>query len=80
MGLSNSLVGISTSTEPTLYGPVCAGNAGVGLRRWSQVILAAVSGVAPETDRRGGRARVRDLKTRENDSVVVVSVYDQFRR
>lgn len=70
LGLSRSLVGISTSTEPTLYGPVCAGKAGVGFSRLSQAILAVASGLAVAIERREGRPRVRDLKARENDSVI----------
>ena len=62
-------MGISTSIEPTLYGPVCAGKADVGFSRWSQVILAIASESVVPIGRREGRARVRDLKARENDSV-----------
>ena len=70
LGLSRSLVGISTSTEPTLYGPVCAGKAGVGFIRLSKVILVVESGLAVAIGRREERPRVRDLKARENDSVI----------
>jgi hypothetical protein len=63
-------VGISTSTEPTLYGPVCAGKDGVGLRRLNQAILTTASGLALPIGRREGMARVIDLKAREKDSVV----------
>ena len=70
LGLSKSLVGISTSTEPTLYGPVCAGKAGVGFSRLSQVIFAVVSGLVVAVGRREGRPRVRDLIVRKNDSVI----------
>lgn len=41
-GESNWLVGISTSTDPTLYGPVYCGNSGVGLSLESQAIFATV--------------------------------------
>ena len=71
LGLSRSLVGISTSTEPTLYGPVCGGKPGVGFNRWSHDISAIASGFAVPTGSREGRARVRDLKARENDSMIV---------
>lgn len=48
---------------------MCAGKAGVGFNRWSQVISAVVSEPAVPIGGREGRARVRDLKARENDSV-----------
>lgn len=69
VALSNSLVGISTSTDPTLYGPVCAGNAGVGLIRFIHVISAAVWNRVLLADRREGIALTRDLKARGKDSV-----------
>jgi hypothetical protein len=72
LGLSRSPAGISTSTEPTLYGPVCAGKAGVGFSRLSQVMLVVANGFAVAIGRRKGRPRVRDLKARENDSVIEV--------
>jgi hypothetical protein len=54
-----------------LYGPVCAGNAGVGLRRLSQVmLLTTAGGLALPIGRREGRVRMRDLNAREIDSVV----------
>jgi hypothetical protein len=71
LGSSNSLVGISTSTDPTLYGPVCAGKAGVGLMRLSQVMLTAVRELGLRTA--CGRAPRRDLYAREKDRVVEVS-------
>ena len=70
LGLSRSLAGISTSTQPTLYGPVCAGKDGVGFSRLSQVILAVASGLAVAIGRREERPGVRNLRARENDSVI----------
>ena len=63
-------MGISTSMEPTLYGPVCAGNDGVGFSRLSQVILAVASELAVPMGRREGKARVNDLKAFEKDTVI----------
>ena len=40
LGESRSAAGISTSTEPTLYGPVYDGKAGVGLKRENHDILS----------------------------------------
>lgn len=42
LGESRSAAGISTSTEPTLYGPVYDGKAGVGLKRESHDMLSLV--------------------------------------
>ena len=42
LGESRSVAGISTSTEPTLYGPVYDGKAGVGLKRESHDMLSPV--------------------------------------
>ena len=42
LGESRSAAGISTSTEPTLYGPVYGGKAGVGLKRENHDILSLV--------------------------------------
>jgi hypothetical protein len=53
-----------------LYGPVCVGKEGVGLRRFSQAILTTASGLALPVGRREGIARVIDLKAREKDRVV----------
>jgi hypothetical protein len=53
-----------------LYGPVCAGKDGVGLRRLNQAMLTTASGLALPIGRREGMARVIDLKAREKDSVV----------
>lgn len=73
LGLSRSLEGISTSIEPTWYGPVCCGKAGVGFNRLSQVMLAGARGVAVRMGMRAGRARARDVTARENDSVISMS-------
>lgn len=40
LGESRSAAGISTSTEPTLYGPVYDGKAGVGLKRENHDMLS----------------------------------------
>lgn len=42
LGESRSAAGISTSAEPTLYGPVYDGKAGVGLKRKNHDILSRV--------------------------------------
>ena len=42
LGESRSAAGISTSTEPTLYGPVYDGKAGVGLKRENHDMLSLV--------------------------------------
>jgi hypothetical protein len=51
-----------------LYGPVCAGNEGVGLMRLSHVMLAISRGFGLRTA--CGRAPRRDLYAREKDRVV----------
>jgi hypothetical protein len=61
-GDCNWLVGTSTSTEPTLCGPVYGGNSGVGFNFPSQVMLATLA------DLDFARAR-RDLEMRKSDSV-----------
>jgi hypothetical protein len=72
LGFSNSLVGISMSTDPTLYGPVCTGKAGVGFMRLSHVMLTVVRGLGFRTA--CGSAPKRDLYAREKDSVVVAEI------
>lgn len=75
LALCSSVAGISTSTEPTLYGPVCAGKDGVGLMLLSHVMFAAGKGYPFVVDRREGSVRTRDWKAREIDSVVVSVVF-----
>lgn len=62
------------STDPTLYGPVCAGKVGVGLIRLSQVMLTVAKGLACFAGRRKGKARWKVRKARENDSVIVAGI------
>jgi hypothetical protein len=72
LGFSNSLVGISISTDPTLYGPVCAGKVGVGFMRLNHVMLTIVRELGSRTA--CGSAPKRDLYAREKDSVVVADM------
>ena len=74
LGFSSSLVGISTSIDPTLCGPVYAGKPGVGLMFLSHVIFASAAGFTPLTGREAGMAERRDWKTRVSDSLDVLEV------
>lgn len=69
LGFSSSLVGISTSIEPTLCGPVYAGKAGVGLMFLSHVMFARAAGFTPFGNE-DGTAERSDWKTRVSDSLV----------
>ena len=62
-GLSSWLAGISTSTLPTLYGPVYDGNVGVGFILSSQVMvgIGALRGRRPS----------RDLESCKSDTVTL---------
>jgi hypothetical protein len=72
LGFSSSLVGISTSIEPTLCGPVYAGKAGVGLIFLSHVMFASAAGFTPLSGSEDGTAERSDWKTRVSDSLVVL--------
>lgn len=58
--------------DPTLYGPVCAGNAGVGLMRLNHAIPAAVWSLALPVARRDGTALAREGNVRGKDSVAAM--------
>lgn len=72
LGFSSSLVGISTSIDPTLCGPVYAGNAGVGLMLFSHVMFAIAAVFTPLSGREDGTAERSDWRTRVSDSLVVL--------
>ena len=71
LGFSNSLTGTSTSIDPTLYGPVYAGKAGVGLMFLSHAMFASAAGFTPLSGREDGIAERSDWRTRVSDRVVM---------
>lgn len=70
-GLSSWLVGNSTSTLPTLYGPVYRGKVGVGFILSKKVIVGIGA-------LRGRRESI-DLESCESDSVALVFQEDEYR-
>lgn len=68
-------MGISTSIDPTLCGPVYAGKAGVGLIFLSHVIFASAVGFAALSGRENGVAERRDWTMRVSDSLLYCMVY-----
>lgn len=71
LGDSSSVTGISTSVEPTLYGPVYFGKDGVGLSRVSKVMAAGWVGswLSGEAGFSGSRC-VINLSARKNDALM----------